>query len=634
MKRFETINIFAGLFGLFSFFSCNYLDKEPDTELNMNMVYENKTKVEDVLAYVYAGLPNPSKAWLNDIGWEIYGDDVTPSKRWQQWDWGNIPKIFGEWTPNTGWSGNFWADYPKRIRESYLFRKNVHALPDSDLPQAEVDRMKAECRFLAAYYWWGLTETYGPIPFKPDYIAPSDFKLSDLLVGRTPFDDIVNYLDKEMLDASKELPANYENVEKYGRITSIMCLTVRAKMLLFAASPLVNGNDWYKNYTNKDGTPLFNSTYDPNKWVKAAEACKLLLDEAEKAGYKLYTVYNADGTVDPFMSTEYMFFTKYQEGNKEILFPYTRTSDANANYKFYTLKAVTPEFGGGGGMGVYQGLVDAFFTDNGLPIKDPNSGYSEAGFSSEKEVRNTIWTEGTGKKGEVTDVGTYNMYCHREPRFYTTVSYNGSWYALAGRKYDFLKNHKDNGFTHDAPQNGYLVRKKIYPTDNPKTNSWKTSRPLWLYRLGGAYLDYAEAENEAYDNGTARAEALKYLNMIRVRAGVRQYTTSAVAVNDPNYIHVDDTQDAVRKIVRMERRVELCCEGTRWEDIRRWRIIEEIPEMTGGNYGMNFAGSNAGEFYQRVVFQTRVWKKAYYWFPIYVDEVEKNPNLVQSPFWN
>ena len=97
---------------------------------------------------------------------------------------------------------------------------------------------------------------------------------------------------------------------------------------------------------------------------------------------------------------------------------------------------------------------------------------------------------------------------------------------------------------------------------------------------------------------------------------------------------MDDTQDAVRKIVRMERRVELCCEGTRWEDIRRWRIIEEIPEMTGDNYGMNFAGSNAGEFYQRVVFQTRVWKKAYYWFPIYVDEVEKNPNLVQSPFWN
>ena len=67
----------------------------------------------------------------------------------------------------------------------------------------------------------------------------------------------------------------------------------------------------------------------------------------------------------------------------------------------------------------------------------------------------------------MTAEGTYNMYCNREPRFYTTVSYNGSWYALAGRKYEFFKNQKDNDYTHDAPQNGYLVRKKVYPQDNP-----------------------------------------------------------------------------------------------------------------------------------------------------------------------
>ena len=66
----------------------------------------------------------------------------------------------------------------------------------------------------------------------------------------------------------------------------------------------------------------------------------------------------------------------------------------------------------------------------------------------------------------------------------------------------------------------------------------------------------AEAENEAYDNTAARQETLKYVNKIRVRAGVRQYTTDIVDVNDANYIHVDDNQEAIRKIVRMERRVE------------------------------------------------------------------------------
>ncbi|MDP4225798.1 MAG: RagB/SusD family nutrient uptake outer membrane protein [Bacteroidota bacterium] len=635
MNKFKKINtIIAGFLCLLSFNSCSYLDKEPDTELTMDMVYQNRTKVEDALAYVYAGLPNPSRGYLNDIGWEVFADDITPSKRWQQWDWPNIPKIFGQWTPNTGWNGNFWADYPRRIREAYLFIKNVKPLLEEDLTQTEVNYMKAECRFLTDYYWWNLAKTYGPVPFKPNYIAPSDFKLSDLLTGRTPFDSIVNYLDKDMLATSKLLPASYSQAEKYGRVTSIMCLTERARMLLFAASPLCNGNEWYKGYTNKDGTHLFSTTYDQNKWIKAAEAFKLLIDEAENAGHKLYVEYNDDGTVDPFKSCENMFFTKYTSGNKEILFPYTSTNSTDWNYQYYTRKSLTLEFGGGNGLGVYQGLVDAFFTKNGLPITDPNSGYVETGFSSAKETRTTNWNEGTGVKGEVTALGTYNMYCNREPRFYTAVSYNGSWYSVASRKYDFFKNHKDNGYTHDAPQNGYLVRKKIYPFDNNKKGSWLNTRPLWLYRLGGAYLDYAEAENEAYDNSSARLEALTYINKIRVRAGVRQYTTAAVAQDDANFIHVDDTQDAIRKIVHMERRVELCCEGTRWDDIRRWKDAENLPEVTGDDYGMNFSGANAADFYQRTIYQTRVWKKAYYWFPVYITEMDKNPNLVQSPFWN
>jgi hypothetical protein len=84
----------------------------------------------------------------------------------------------------------------------------------------------------------------------------------------------------------------------------------------------------------------------------------------------------------------------------------------------------------------------------------------------------------------------------------------------------------------------------------------------------------------------------------------------------------------------MERRVELCCEGIRWFDIRRWKIAEELPEVTGACYGMNQYGSNAADFFKRTQYQTRVWKRQYYWMPVYIDEMEKNPNLVQAPFWN
>ena len=370
--------IVAGLIGIVSLGSCTYLDKEPDTEIDIDMVFENKTKVESWLANVYSRIPNPGNDWLNTYGWEVFADDLTASARWQQWDWPNITKIFGGWTPNTQWAGNFWDGLPIKIRQAYIFIERVHALPDSDLPQREVDYMKAEARFLAAYYWWQLLEAYGPIPFRPNYIAPTDFTLSDLMVGQRPFDEVVSHMDNEMLEASKQLPAVWQSVEKYGRITSVMCLTVRAKMLLFAASPLVNGNEWYIGHKNKEGEELFNSTY-------------------------------------------------------------------SQSYQFYTNKAVTKEYGGGNGLGVYQGLVDAFFMKNGLPKDDDNSEYVEEGFSTKVEARSTNWTGGTGQKGEITAEGTYNMYCNREPRFYTAVSYNGSWYALAGRKFEFFKNQREKG---------------------------------------------------------------------------------------------------------------------------------------------------------------------------------------------
>ena len=235
----------------------------------------------------------------------------------------------------------------------------------------------------------------------------------------------------------------------------------------------------------------------------------------------------------------------------------------------------------------------------------------------------------------MTARGTYAMYCNREPRFYNAVSFHGAWLAVGKRKYSFFYNGRDNvqsSSPHDAPQNGYLARKGLNVLDNYLTGS-VTDRQGFTYRLAFTYLDYAEAANEAYDDGSHRQEALVYLNRIRERAGVRQYTFDAVSADDPDFIHIDNTQADVRRVVRMERRVELCCENNRWYDIRRWKQAEELPEMTGDCYGMNFMGRNQNEFFKRTVFDTRGWRRQYYWMPIYIDEYEKNPNLREAPFW-
>ena len=602
--------------------SCvDYLDKESDTELTLPMVFEDKTRIEGWLANVYSHVPDPYWGYARKLGWDILSDDMTASERWRQWDWKVIPMLLGEWTPSTDWDGNYWARLPQLIREANIFIENVHPLPDQGISATEVTYMKAEMRFMIAYYYYLLSNTYGPVPFKPNYIAPTDFNLADLMEGQRPYYEVVDWVDKELQEVAKILPPKYTEARKYGRATSIMCLAVRARMLLFAASPLVNGNPDYANHKNKDGENLFSTTEDKSKWAYAAQACKELIDAAEAAGHKLYVEKNDDGTIDPFMSYQNLFLTRYDEGNTEILF----ARPGGSEYGEYEKHATPAASGGSGGLGVTQSLVDAFFTENGLPIND-DSEYEETGFSGSDETRdNTVWdTEVNG--GAITKSGTYNTYCHREPRFYITVSYNNSYFTQEKRLFNFFNGSKDNPHTHDAPQNGYLIRKKISPDLNVKQGTYKY-RPGIVYRLGEAYLNYAEALNES-DPGNG--EILFYLNKIRERAGIRQYTTGET---DANYIHVNlNDQAEMRKLIRAERRVELSCEGIRYDDLRRWKEAENV--LNGDFYGMNFSGRDNSSFYVLTPYLKRVYKKAYYWFPIHQSEIDKNDKLVQSPYWN
>jgi len=605
---------------LFTFWACeDYLDKMPDDQLTLEMVFNDKTRTEDWLAGVYASIPDPYWGYGRHIGYDPLSDDMAPSPRWVQWGWNVIDKQTGNWNPSSGWDPNYWSELPKRIRSAFIFIENVKPNIAQQVTEAEVENMKNEARFLIAYYYWLMAEAYGAIPFDPR-IVPSDAPEDELMIGQTPFDEVVDWVDKELKELSQKLPPSYTDNRKFGRATSIMCLAVRARMLLFAASPLVNGNPDYVGFVNNKGEELFNSTYDPEKWVRAKDACKELIDAAHKAGHQLYYEYNDDGSIDPFLSYQNMMFKKTVDGNKEILF-----ARPDCNTWEYDKHAQPRGTGGNGGLGVTQSLVDAFFMENGLPIDDPASGYTEKGFSTEPEIRKTKWIEcqgnQEGKAGQVTLPGTFNMYCHREPRFYISVLYNGAWHRRENRTTRFMKDEWDGGPTHDAPQGGYLVRKKVHPDHDPR-NGINPYRPGILFRLGEAYLNYAEALNEVEPS---HPDILTYVNLIRERAGIPGLSSGL-------------SQEEMREAIRRERRVELNCEGIRYHDIRRWKIGEET--LNGDFWGMNFHGSeysddesNPNAYFKRSVYQTRKFSKKNYWFPVPQSEIDKNPNLVQNPFW-
>ena len=208
---------------------------------------------------------------------------------------------------------------------------------------------------------------------------------------------------------------------------------------------------------------------------------------------------------------------------------------------------------------------------------------------------------------------------------------NERYYIWDNRNVDFYKYGKDNNYTHDAPQNGYLGLKRKHPNSDSKNGSWQY-RPGIVYRLAEAYLSYCEILNEL---SPGDPEILTYLNLIRERAGIAPYATAQI----DGYIKVNLTsQDEMRKLIRMERRVELCGEGIRYDDLRRWKEAETV--LNGDFYGMNFAGTvksdestNPDAFFVRTQYQKRVYQKKYYWFPVYQTEIDKNPNLIQAPFW-
>ncbi|MFV0269768.1 MAG: RagB/SusD family nutrient uptake outer membrane protein [Draconibacterium sp.] len=638
MKRNKLLIIIPVISLLLSFSSCSdFLDKTPDDQLTMEMIFTDKIRTEDWLASVYSSVPSPMWGYFKDQGFNIMGDDLTIPQEWQQFGWRNVYSYTtANWSPISAWNPYYWVELPKRIRTGLIFNQVVRIIPEAGLTEEYVNQMKNEVRFLNAYYYSLMLEMYGPIPFEPGVIYPVDAPVADLMTTQTPYDEIVNWIDDELKDVATQLPAVYSDNNDWGRATSIMALAIRARTLLFAASPLFNGNPDLQNWKNADGVNLFSPNYDEQKWAKAAQAHKELIDAAHAVGYDLYKEYNSDGTIDPFMSYYNLSLKRFSDGNREIIFGRPDNPDLSGFQAHHLPKGI----GGNAGMGVTQELVDAFYMKNGIapitgynedgsPIINPTSGYVEKGFSAEAEKRVTSWPGGgpislrDGQLSPVTMSGTYNMYCNREPRFYVSVIFNEAWLGVDNRRTEFLMGSgRDTGPTFDAPQNGYNVRKRISLEIFPREGRFPY-QPGILYRLAEAYLSYAEALNESQGPTDLVYE---YVNLIRERAGIPDLQTGL-------------SKEQMREAIQQERRVEFNCEGIRFNDVRRWKLGDKYFDTQ--LYGMNFNGSKKSDdvndpeaFYKRTFYKNRYFNKRMYLWPVPQAQLDINPNLVQAPGYN
>ncbi|WP_110054357.1 RagB/SusD family nutrient uptake outer membrane protein [Chitinophaga sp. S165] len=583
--------------------SCSkYLDQVPDDRLTIEETFRTWGTAQRYLADVYRRVPD--EFGQRDAGSESNRGIWTGGSDEADFVWGFVKSNdvnIGNWDANSGFVGDYWRNFYRGIRGASVFMENADAI--KDLSPDLIKQYKAEARALRAMFYFYLMRIYGPVIILGENAPPVD---ADLQLPRNTFDECVEYVATELEKAAADLPVIPRNDEEYGHITKGVALAFRANALMYAASPLYNGNTDLADMANKDGKHLISQTYDGNKWKVAADAYKTFISTFVPGTYDLFRKNDTSGNFDPYLSCRDVLLTDW---NKEVIFARAGSSIGPRQYELtpYHNGASSRDVKGSGGLGATQNMVDAFFTKNGRSINDPLSGYVKEGTSM-------FQTPYDNHEKEI-----YNQWVNREPRFYVNITFDGSTWLnrsfgeITTRLYNTGNSGKQTGGGDYSPT-GYIVRKAM------GLGAWDISnRTLILIRLAEIYLSYAECINES---DPSNPDALKYLNLIRERAGIPQYGTEG--------LDVPVGQDGMREAIRKERRVELAFENNRFFDVRRWKIGEQT--QSGPMYGLNIS-ADMPDFLKVVTFETRVFNKRHYFFPIPSNDVNNDRQLVQNPGW-
>ncbi|TDS13898.1 RagB/SusD family nutrient uptake outer membrane protein [Sphingobacterium paludis] len=598
------INICLILFTISIASSCkNYLDQVPDDVITIDKIFQSKVNTDRFLANIYNTLPNEHAqrfvGTTNAGPWNAASDDSKYT-----WDFNYANNMNRSvWANTDGTVSGFWTNYYRGIRNASYFMANIDAANSAEVTDLMKSTYKAEARALRALYYFFLVRMYGAVPILGEEVLDLNAPIEDLKLSRTPFDECIAFIVSELDIAYANLPYLPVN-DEFGRITKGVVKAYKAQALLLQASPLFNGNPDYASVVNKDGTALYNQSVDAGRWATAATAAKEFLDEFVPNYYDLYTVANADPFQAAYLACRNVMTVDW---NKEWIFARANSGN-NMQYDRTPKHVGFPSAAqGGGAHGATQSIVDAYFMRNGLPIENPASGYMSSGFVSFRAPF------------DVANRTTFAMYANREPRFYVGITYNGSyWLNQANSSTAVISNFNYNGnsgrvqSTSDVTPTGYTVRKNVAANGN--------SRGALLLRLANVYLDYAEALNES---SPGNADILRYVNLIRSRAGVPLYGSADIAA--------PTSQEGMREAIRRERRVELAFESVRYFDTRRWKIAATTD--SGPVYGLNLQ-ADGDAFYQKTLIETRIFRpERDYLFPIPNNEVLKNENLVQNPGW-
>ena len=456
------------------------------------------------------------------------------------------------------------------LRKVNLFLTNLadaQIIPTDGLTVTEdKSRLEGQAYFLRALFHFELVKRYGAVT-----LATRVFNKDENL--NLPKNTYKECLDQIVADCDKAIASN---IPVFTRETTANKFAWRTgdygRATKTAAMGLKSRMLLYA------ASPQF-ATQSGVTWQQAANAAKDIIDLNVHSLRSNYTnVFN-------FGADSY---------NVEVLFA-TRAQNRN---DIEQQQAPISFDGATGRTNPTQELVDAFETTNGKLITDPS---------------NTSYTE-------------TNPYANRDPRLALTVNYNGR--VFKGKAVQTYVGGADGlNRNINATKTGYYMRKFLSEaaTWNQQSNTL-ARRPWVVQRYAEILLNYAEALNEA-QGITAVTEVLRVVNLIRARSGVAMPALQTSNPSGNGYVAL--TKEAIRERIHNERRVELCFEGHRFYDVRRWKEGEIYFNKPVTGMRITIDGSGATT-YTRFEVENRVFQAKNYLYPFSQNTINRQPALIQN----
>ena len=482
----------------------------------------------------------------------------------------------GAWSKTNPHSA-MWTSAFKGIRYANLFldefaNLSFNHLKYNDNYMAQMfnyNNMKYEARFLRAYFYFNLVRQYGGVPIIKSNLSADEVNQ----LSRNTSDEVFEFINAECDSIKSKIVKDYTDLGDNalstvptGRANNLAVLALKARAALYHASPLFNPND------NKE------------LWHAAASACKELIDSCEVQGKKLASKYES-----LWSSTN---FTDAQPFGEILLIRCVGEDNQWEKYNF----PIGLE-GAKGGNCPTQDLVDAYeMQKTGRSIQEEESGYD-----------------------------AQNPYTGRDPRFELTICHNETkrWPNWATSLIYTYQNGANAQPLNGGTPTGYYLKKLLNAAVDTRAASANKTKHNWvIFRMGEAYLNYAEAVFKYLGSADATSaefpmSAREAVSKTRLRSKMPAFPTAM-------------SNDAFWEKYKNERRVELAFEGHRFWDVRRWKeadkYFSKITEMI-----ITKNDDDTYTYTPKTI--NHRWEDKMYLFPIPQSEILKDKKLTQNPGW-